>query len=139
MRREALQALRHAPASDVLSCEGWARLRQNLCAALTEPDAELSVRRRSLSDNICDLSLIYSVVFFFFFLQVKRGKLEIKNVMFVIEQSPFCPVQPNSRRIKLYGILSFQDHVLRFFAKSFSSLPLNVTREIYSSLGRPLT
>uniref|UniRef100_A0A3Q3DFD7 Protein broad-minded n=1 Tax=Hippocampus comes TaxID=109280 RepID=A0A3Q3DFD7_HIPCM len=72
VRREALQALRHAPASDVLSCEGWARLRQNLCATLTEPDAELS----------------------------------------------------------------FQDHVLRFFAKSFSSLPLNVTREIYSSLGR---
>ncbi|XP_019738253.1 protein broad-minded isoform X1 [Hippocampus comes] len=70
VRREALQALRHAPASDVLSCEGWARLRQNLCATLTEPDAELS------------------------------------------------------------------DHVLRFFAKSFSSLPLNVTREIYSSLAR---
>lgn len=30
-----------------------------------------------------------------------------------------------------------QDNVLQFFAKSFSSSPLNVTREIYTSLGRP--
>ncbi|XP_077408254.1 protein broad-minded isoform X2 [Vanacampus margaritifer] len=70
VRSEALQVLRRAPPSDVLSCEGWARLRQNLCAALTEPDAELS------------------------------------------------------------------DHVLQFFAKSFSSLPLNITREIYTSLAK---
>lgn len=31
----------------------------------------------------------------------------------------------------------FQDNVLQFFAKSFSSSPLSVTREIYTSLGRP--
>lgn len=30
-----------------------------------------------------------------------------------------------------------QDNVLQFFAKIFSSSPLNVTREIYTSLGRP--
>lgn len=30
-----------------------------------------------------------------------------------------------------------QDNVLQFIAKSFSSSPLNVTREIYTSLGRP--
>ncbi|XP_049613503.1 protein broad-minded [Syngnathus scovelli] len=70
VRREALQVLRCAPPSDVLSCDGWARLRQNLCAALSEPDAELS------------------------------------------------------------------DHILQFFAKSFSSSPLNVTREIYTSLAK---
>ncbi|XP_077366165.1 protein broad-minded isoform X2 [Festucalex cinctus] len=70
VHREALQVLLRAPPSDVLSCEGWARLRQNLCAALTEPDTDLS------------------------------------------------------------------DHVLQFFAKSFSSLPLNITREIYTSLAK---
>uniref|UniRef100_A0A3Q1DAZ9 Protein broad-minded n=1 Tax=Amphiprion ocellaris TaxID=80972 RepID=A0A3Q1DAZ9_AMPOC len=63
VRWEALQALCCAPPSDVLSCESWSSLRRNLCAALTEPDPDLS-----------------------------------------------------------------------FFAKSFSSSPLNVTREIYTSL-----
>ncbi|XP_057678869.1 protein broad-minded isoform X3 [Corythoichthys intestinalis] len=70
VRREALLALRHAPPSDVLSCESWTRLRQNMAAALIEPDGELS------------------------------------------------------------------DHVLQFFAKSFSLSPLNVTREIYTSLAK---
>ncbi|XP_077600350.1 protein broad-minded [Stigmatopora nigra] len=70
VRRDALLALRHAPPSDVLSCESWTRLRQNMAAALIEPDGELS------------------------------------------------------------------DHVLQFFAKSFSLSPLNVTREIYTSLAK---
>uniref|UniRef100_A0A4W6EPP2 Protein broad-minded n=1 Tax=Lates calcarifer TaxID=8187 RepID=A0A4W6EPP2_LATCA len=68
VRWEALQALCCAPPSDVLSCESWSSLRRNLCAALTEPDPDLS------------------------------------------------------------------DNVLQFFAKSFSSSPMNVTREIYTSL-----
>ncbi|XP_076612190.1 protein broad-minded isoform X3 [Chaetodon auriga] len=68
VRWEALQALCCAPPSDVLSCESWSSIRENLCAALTDPD---------LSDN-----------------------------------------------------------VLQFFAKSFSSSPLNVTREIYTSLAQ---
>ncbi|XP_061560030.1 protein broad-minded isoform X1 [Phycodurus eques] len=70
VRREAVQVLRRAPPSDVLSCEGWPRLRHNLCVALTEPDPELS------------------------------------------------------------------DHVLQFFAKSFSSSPMSVTQEIYTSLAK---
>nr|XP_057920239.1 protein broad-minded [Doryrhamphus excisus]XP_057920246.1 protein broad-minded [Doryrhamphus excisus]XP_057920253.1 protein broad-minded [Doryrhamphus excisus]XP_057920261.1 protein broad-minded [Doryrhamphus excisus] len=70
VRREALQVLCCAPPSDVLSCESWAHLRQNLCAALIEPDSAL------------------------------------------------------------------RDLILRFFAKSFSSSPLNVTREIYTSLAK---
>ncbi|XP_040920473.1 protein broad-minded isoform X3 [Toxotes jaculatrix] len=70
VRWEALQALRCAPPSDVLSCESWSTLRRKLCAALTEPDPDLS------------------------------------------------------------------DNVLQFFAKSFSSSPMNVTREIYTSLAK---
>ncbi|KAG7219610.1 hypothetical protein INR49_018948 [Caranx melampygus] len=70
VRWEALQALCCAPPSDVLSCESWSSLRRKLCAALTEPDPDLS------------------------------------------------------------------DHVLLFFAKSFSSAPMNVTREIYTSLAK---
>ncbi|XP_054617419.1 protein broad-minded [Dunckerocampus dactyliophorus] len=70
VRREALRALSCAPPSDVLSCESWAHLRQNLCAALIKPDTDLS------------------------------------------------------------------DLVLQFFARSFSSSPLNVTREIYTSLAK---
>ncbi|KAG7508076.1 hypothetical protein JOB18_002477 [Solea senegalensis] len=70
VRRQALQALCCAPPSDVLSCESWSSLRRKLCAALTEPDPDLS------------------------------------------------------------------DNVLQFFAKSFSSCPLNVTREIYTSLAK---
>ncbi|XP_026174854.1 protein broad-minded isoform X1 [Mastacembelus armatus] len=70
VRWEALQALCCAPPSDVLSCESWSSLRRNLCAALTEPDPNLS------------------------------------------------------------------DNVLQFFAKSFSSSPFNVTREIYTSLAK---
>ncbi|GLD49786.1 protein broad-minded-like protein [Lates japonicus] len=70
VRWEALQALCCAPPSDVLSCESWSSLRRNLCAALTEPDPDLS------------------------------------------------------------------DNVLQFFAKSFSSSPMNVTREIYTSLAK---
>uniref|UniRef100_UPI003AB09598 protein broad-minded n=1 Tax=Centroberyx gerrardi TaxID=166262 RepID=UPI003AB09598 len=70
VRWEALQALCCAPPSDVLSCESWSSLRRNLCAALAEPDPDLS------------------------------------------------------------------DKVLRFFAKTFSSSPLNVTREIYTSLAK---
>ncbi|KAM9840199.1 protein broad-minded [Aulostomus maculatus] len=68
VRREALLVLCCAPPSDVLSCESWSGLRRSLCAALSEPDPDLS------------------------------------------------------------------DKVLQFFAKSFSSSPLNVTREIYTSL-----
>ncbi|KAM7396009.1 hypothetical protein PAMA_007339 [Pampus argenteus] len=70
VRWAALQALCGAPPSDVLSCESWSSLRRNLCAALSEPDHDLS------------------------------------------------------------------DNVLQFFAKSFSSSPLNVTREIYTSLAK---
>ncbi|XP_058470167.1 protein broad-minded [Solea solea] len=70
VRWQALQALCCAPPSDVLSCESWSSLRRKLCAALTEPDPDLS------------------------------------------------------------------DNVLQFFAKSFSSCPLNVTREIYTSLAK---
>uniref|UniRef100_A0A665V152 Protein broad-minded n=1 Tax=Echeneis naucrates TaxID=173247 RepID=A0A665V152_ECHNA len=70
VRWEALQALCCAPPSDVLSCESWSSLRRKLCAALTEPDPDLS------------------------------------------------------------------DNVLLFFAKSFSSSPMNVTREIYTSLAK---
>ncbi|XP_061669175.1 LOW QUALITY PROTEIN: protein broad-minded [Syngnathoides biaculeatus] len=68
VRRDAVQVLGRAPPSDVVSCEAWTRLRQNLCSALTDP--ELS------------------------------------------------------------------DHVLQFFAKSFSSLPLSITREIHTSLAK---
>lgn len=68
VRWEALQALCSAPPSDVLCCESWSSLQRSLCAALTEPDSDLS------------------------------------------------------------------DKVLQFFAKSFSSSPLNVTRELYTSL-----
>uniref|UniRef100_A0A3B4WUY0 Protein broad-minded n=1 Tax=Seriola lalandi dorsalis TaxID=1841481 RepID=A0A3B4WUY0_SERLL len=71
VRWEALQVLCCAPPSDVLSCESWSSLRRKLCAALTEPDPDIS-----------------------------------------------------------------QDNVLLFFAKSFSSSPMNVTREIYTSLGK---
>ncbi|KAF7658919.1 hypothetical protein LDENG_00005960 [Lucifuga dentata] len=70
VRWEALQVLCCAPPSDVLSCESWTSLRRNLCAALIEPDPDLS------------------------------------------------------------------DNVLQFFAKTFSSSPLNVTRELYSSLAK---
>ncbi|XP_060947669.1 protein broad-minded [Limanda limanda] len=70
VRCQALQVLCCAPPSDVLSCESWSSLRRKLCAALTEPDPDLS------------------------------------------------------------------DNVLQFFAKSFSSSPLNVTREIYTSLAK---
>ncbi|XP_039980895.1 protein broad-minded isoform X2 [Xiphias gladius] len=70
VRWEALQALCCAPQSDVLSCESWSSLRRKLCAALAEPDPDLS------------------------------------------------------------------NNVLQFFAKSFSSSPMNVTREIYTSLAK---
>ncbi|XP_022626071.1 protein broad-minded [Seriola dumerili] len=70
VRWEALQVLCCAPPSDVLSCESWSSLRRKLCAALTEPDPDIS------------------------------------------------------------------DNVLLFFAKSFSSSPMNVTREIYTSLAK---
>ncbi|XP_061900849.1 protein broad-minded isoform X1 [Entelurus aequoreus] len=70
VRKKALQALCCAPPSDVLCCESWNHLRQNLCAMLIEPNTDLS------------------------------------------------------------------DNVLQFFAKSFSSSPLNVTREIYTTLAK---
>uniref|UniRef100_A0A8C7LMH5 Protein broad-minded n=1 Tax=Oncorhynchus mykiss TaxID=8022 RepID=A0A8C7LMH5_ONCMY len=38
----------------------------------------------------------------------------------------------------LFCLLSTQDKVLRFFAKTFSCSPLNVTREIYTSLAKSL-
>uniref|UniRef100_A0A8C3TNW0 Protein broad-minded n=1 Tax=Catharus ustulatus TaxID=91951 RepID=A0A8C3TNW0_CATUS len=72
VRREALQTLCLAPASDILSSESWPSLRKHLTISLADPDA------------------------------------------------------------------TFSEKILRFYAKTFSSSPFNMAKEVYTSLARHL-